>query len=141
MIKKKCTRCGETKDISQFQKRAASSDGLTASCKKCLSDYDKKRANKPHRVKARENYLKTEQGKAAHKRAVDKYRKKNNIQYSSNNILNNAIRDGKIKKPTKCSICGVENVLIHGHHEDYSKPLEVIWCCEQCHEKLHGRLK
>ncbi len=35
----------------------------------------------------------------------------------------------------RCPECGqsVEPRQLHGHHVDYSKPLEVIWLCEQCH--------
>lgn len=40
---KVCTKCGVEKDNSCFQKRQASKDGFTASCKKCLS---KERADK-----------------------------------------------------------------------------------------------
>ena len=59
---KTCTRCGKEKGLSAFQIRKASNDGLTASCKKCLSDYEKTRANLPHRVKARELYSKSKNG-------------------------------------------------------------------------------
>lgn len=37
-----------------------------------------------------------------------------------------------------CEICGsTENV--HGHHPDYSKPLEVCWLCASCHQRLHAK--
>lgn len=51
------------------------------------------------------------------------------------NAVYRALKSGKlIKKP--CIKCGqVENV--HGHHQDYLKPLEVIWLCFACHKKIH----
>lgn len=54
--------------------------------------------------------------------------------------LRKEIREGKIQRPTKCQKCGEKyngNSVINGHHEDYSKPLEVIWLCNACHKKLH----
>jgi hypothetical protein len=34
-----------------------------------------------------------------------------------------------------CQICNNE-LATQRHHEDYSKPLEVIFCCRLCHENL-----
>jgi len=48
------------------------------------------------------------------------------------NVLN-----GSIKKPEICSSCGEERRLL-GHHEDYEKPLEVVWLCHSCHKRLHN---
>ena len=45
-----------------------------------------------------------------------------------------AIKKGKLVKES-CIICGNEKV--HGHHQDYSKPLEVIWLCAKHHKALH----
>ena len=55
---------------------------------------------------------------------------------SARMLVSNALFSGKILKPDKCSICG-ETGVIQGHHEDYSKPLEVIWACTLCHAKIH----
>lgn len=44
------------------------------------------------------------------------------------------IRKGVIAKQP-CSVCG--NPESEAHHEDYSKPLEIIWFCRQCHVDLH----
>lgn len=54
-------------------------------------------------------------------------------------ILNHAVRDGKISKPNRCSSCkqSKPKSQIHGHHKDYSKPLAVVWLCARCHGKEH----
>lgn len=50
--------------------------------------------------------------------------------------LNTAVKNGGIVKSKQCSKCGSEGE-IDGHHEDYSKPLEVEWLCPLCHAKRH----
>lgn len=47
--------------------------------------------------------------------------------------LGRAISNGKIQRQP----CACGNPRSHGHHEDYSKPLDVIWLCASCHSKLH----
>ena len=37
-----------------------------------------------------------------------------------------------------CEVCGVPNA--EGHHEDYSKPLDVRWLCRTHHMQLHRRV-
>ena len=130
---KTCTRCGETKQECDFQIRKASKDGLTASCKKCLSAYDKSRANDEKRVKARLLYSKTESGKAARTKANRKFRANNPKKYLAHNMVNNAIRDGKMKREA-CEVCGRK---AHAHHDDYSFPLTVRWLCAYHHAQWH----
>lgn len=35
--------------------------------------------------------------------------------------------------------CGREPV--HAHHEDYSRPLDIVWLCAGCHHRRHYELK
>jgi hypothetical protein len=44
-----------------------------------------------------------------------------------------AVSVGKIAKRDSCSRCGVTDMPLEMHHEDYSKPLEVVWLCDACH--------
>lgn len=43
-----------------------------------------------------------------------------------------ALRAGRLIRPSTCSACG-EPGLIEAHHDDYDKPLDVIWLCTSCH--------
>lgn len=38
--------------------------------------------------------------------------------------------------PGFCEVCGAKE-NIHGHHTDYSKPLEVMWLCRKHHIEIH----
>lgn len=82
----------------------------------------------------RRNYKKKNKEKIEeyHKEYWAKYPEK----YKAHRAVNNALAQGKMKKPDTCSRCtNTEN--IQGHHEDYNKPLEVIWLCAKCHAKEH----
>lgn len=51
--------------------------------------------------------------------------------------LNKEVKEGRIKKPDKCQICLKEHPTLNGHHFNYEKPYNVIWCCPSCHSLLH----
>lgn len=44
-----------------------------------------------------------------------------------------AVKNGLVIKGL-CILCGSDNV--QGHHEDYSKPLDVVWLCDSDHKKF-----
>ena len=46
-----------------------------------------------------------------------------------------AITSGRLKR-LPCEICGAKKV--EGHHEDYSKPLDVRWLCTKHHRLAHA---
>jgi len=47
-----------------------------------------------------------------------------------------ALKTGKLQK-YPCQHCGATH-YVHAHHEDYSKPLDIIWLCPSCHLDQHG---
>ena len=48
--------------------------------------------------------------------------------------LSSALRRGDIERQP-CVVCG--NPKSDGHHDDYSKPLEVVWLCRKHHKQRH----
>ena len=60
----------------------------------------------------------------------------NFIKNKAHSAVSHALRNGSLLRPTSCSICGRE-CKPEAHHEDYSKPLDVVWVCKQCHENTH----
>ena len=148
---KNCFKCGQSKPLGDFYKHKAMRDGYLGKCKECtkadvlahrqenlekIREYDRERSMLPHRVQARKEYGKTENGKAARKRAMDNFRKNNKEKYKAHTMVKNALRNGSIQKPEICSSCGASG-RIEGHHHDYSKPLEIEWLCNSCHRDRH----
>lgn len=52
------------------------------------------------------------------------------------NAVNNAIRDGRLKREP-CEVCGE---FAEAHHLDYRKPLDVKWLCREHHNVAHGKV-
>ena len=69
-------------------------------------------------------------------RSTRQHRQKHPEKYRARTAVNNALRDGRLVKPDQCERCGTAGAL-HGHHDDYSKPLEVEWLCRSCHTTEH----
>jgi hypothetical protein len=152
---KECFKCKTVKPLTGFYKHPMMADGHLNKCKDCnkkdvrenrekkidyYRQYDKKRANIPKRVAARKEYEKTNEGKTAHKKAMEAYGKKYPYKSIAHNAVNNAVRDGKMVVPKNCESCGAIQPL-HGHHDDYSKPYEVRWICQFCHSTWHRENK
>lgn len=88
------------------------------------------------KIATAQRYRQTEAGKAnalaSQRRTLAKYPQK----FKARITLRNAVAAGKLTKGP-CEICGETDV--QGHHDDYSKPLEVRWLCRQHHCELEGR--
>jgi hypothetical protein len=69
-----------------------------------------------------------------------KWREKNPRAVRAHSLVNKALVRGKLKRPDKCQQCG-KRCKPHAHHEDYEKPLEVIWLCPPCHKIHHEEKK
>jgi hypothetical protein len=57
-----------------------------------------------------------------------------------------AVTHGKVERQTACQRCGVEDSaelagrgyrILDAHHEDYSRPLDVVYLCRSCHRRRH----
>lgn len=147
---KTCFKCLKTKPLSQFYKHPKMADGHFGKCKECTKkdvrenraariayyiEYDRLRAMNPARVAARQAYQKTKAGKRSIKKSKRKWLAHNANKRAAHVIFGNAVRDGKITK-APCEVCG-STIRIHGHHDDYTKPLEVRWLCPKHHYEVH----
>lgn len=62
----------------------------------------------------------------------------NAVKIKAHDILRNALRYGKMHRQS-CERCGAEKT--HGHHDDYTKPLDVRWFCNRCHAAFHAETR
>lgn len=114
-------------------------DGLLGKCKECTKADSTRRRNEKHaevcaydreRARRPERKAKT----LAYQVAM---RKRSPEKYAARSAVSNAVRDGKLKK-SPCVHCG--DPRAQAHHNDYSKPLDVVWVCFKCHREIeHGQ--
>lgn len=66
-------------------------------------------------------------------------RSKDKLQSTARRAVQRAVKSGKLTKPRACPVCKrrLPAKLIHGHHEDYNRPLDVRWMCQRCHAAEH----
>ena len=62
------------------------------------------------------------------------------LKLRARELLSYAVRSGKLVRPKKCQKC-LKKHYVQAHHEDYSKPLDVIWLCISCHGKVHRKIR
>ena len=135
---KTCTKCGETKQLDSFYKVISYKDKRQSWCKECHNSQirESRKANvEKFRAKDRERG-KLPHRKKSRRKASLLWRKKNSLQHKAGQAFRNYLRDKHIERPVDCSLCGTKG-KIEGHHEDYTKPLAVIWLCPKCHGTAH----
>jgi len=141
VAEKICFKCGKLKPLTDFYKHEKMSDGHVNKCKECNKKDVKKnyRENIDHYTEYEKNRFQDKDRKEYVTEQQREHRAKNPLKYKARTAVNNAIRDGRLFKQP-CQYCGSEE-KIQGHHHDYSKPLDVIWVCFQCHrQKEHNQL-
>ena len=136
---KECFKCKTVKPLEEFYKHPSMPDGHVNKCKECnkndvtanrnknierIRAYDRERAKNPERIQ-----LNLEVNRAW--RAEDKRRQ---VAHSA---VARAIRNGSLVR-VPCVRCGEQKSL--AHHEDYDKPLDVMWLCQPCHKQRHKEL-
>lgn len=142
-MSKACFKCGETKPLGAFYTHPMMADGHLNKCIDCAKAdvrssraariayyqaYDRGRNKLPYRVSDR---------KARAKAAAQPRPETDPQKRAARVAVGNAVRAGKLLRSPECQVCGVTTDT-HGHHEDYSKPLEVLWVCTACHALIHA---
>jgi len=138
-MEKKCFKCGVVKDIGSFYKHKQMKDGHLNKCIDCAKTdvRQHRRENESVREYDRRRYRENPARREASAANTKKYNAENPERYRARYLLTNAVRDKRVTKEP-CEVCGVTK-YIHGHHDDYSKPLEVRWLCAKHHHRYHAK--
>jgi hypothetical protein len=144
-----CQKCQTEKPDTEFYKssRTECKECTKARVKKRAQEnptvqvYDRERAKLPHRranaKRVQQRWLKEfgfEKTRTARANSPEAYK--------ARTAVSNALRGGKYRTPKifkgPCVVCGTTE-KITAHHDDYSRPLDVVWVCAQHHADLHPK--
>ena len=126
-------------------------DGYLGKCISCVKEYERLRLIKLNADPIwREKELARSREKAARNRAIgklpnalaikksrDAWQARNKHKRQAQKKVQNALIVGKLKRQP-CKVCG--EMKVHAHHEDYTKPLDVMWLCVKHHAERHVEL-
>lgn len=152
---KTCFKCDRELPLTEFYKHPQMGDGHLNKCKNCTKrdvsmnyrsnisyykTYERSRLDSPKRVTARKEYIaRLRKEEPERVRAYqERWASRNQYKRKAQTELGNAVRDGKVKRQS-CERCG--SLRTQGHHEDYSRPLEVMWLCPKHHGERHRELR
>jgi hypothetical protein len=136
---KECFKCKTVWPLNEFYKNSGMADGHVNKCKTCnkkdvsqnrqkniekYREYDKKRSVLPHRIELKNKINRIW-------RAEDKKRTR-----AHSRVARAIVKGLLIQSP--CERCNNPKSL--AHHEDYDKPLDVMWLCQPCHKQRHKEL-
>ena len=137
---KKCFKCKLEKPVDDFYAHPHMADGYLGKCKECTKgDVRKHRAeNDSVREYDKRRYYNDPKRREQNQQNAKRWRQENPEGYKAQCLTHSAVRSGRLKRKS-CEKCG--NDKTHAHHEDYSKPLDVIWLCARCHHRHHAGYK
>jgi hypothetical protein len=144
-----CKRCKLEKLLAEFYFNGTR--GFAHECKECTKkrvrenrlkridyyrEYDRGRNPLIHRRQQRDAYSisHVSQRRETNRRWSRKNKPKRDAEFA----VAKALKSGLLQK-LPCSICG--NEKSESHHENYEKPLDVVWLCRQHHRARHVEIQ
>ncbi len=132
---KSCFKCGEAKPLSAFYRHPMMGDGHLNKCKECT-----KNDVSQNRTKRVDYYREYDRRRGNRQTDFDRwwYQLTNPKKVRAHREVNRERKAGRLAK-APCMICGAENV--HAHHDNYARPLDVVWLCPAHHKERHKGLR
>lgn len=120
-----CKKCKKDKDLDEFYK------GRLV-CKACVSAANLARYH--------------ENGGKPTNKDIPRQRKRQKEYYHRNKHKNHAryltrkaIKNGDLVRPEMCE--RGHDGPVFAHHEDYDRPLDIMWLCRKCHTRIHRKYR
>lgn len=149
---KTCFKCNRELPRSEFYAHPQMGDGLLGKCKECtradtakreerlmsdpeLAEKERERHRRKSKKSREQGMVKRETTEEARERTKT-HRKLYPHKYKARQMVGNRIRDGKLFRQS-CMVCGKK---AQAHHDDYTKPLDVMWLCPKHHGERHVEL-
>lgn len=139
-----CTKCKQTKPLSEFHKDRSTKDNHRPDCKICSLKRIKEYSQTERGKAAHKRYYQSKKGKITRRTAQRRFRILHPEFQKAEDAVKSAIRAGKMPRPDslKCLLCGEPAKQYH-HHKSYAPEhqLNVIPVCQDCHKKVHHKEK
>lgn len=121
---KTCNICYESKSLDQFYRTILNKDGLMNLCRTCHIERQQSYKESKRLVSFKDA--------APHKKY---WLKENKLKLTAHRKVSYAVKTGELVRQP-CERCGTTKDVV-AHHEDYTKPLDVLWLCEIHHKERH----
>lgn len=122
---KTCSKCRAKKPVTEFYRSPVNRDGLSGFCKECHNQ-----SNRQNRLKKKNLLAYPEVPQS------DKFwLLENKLKKKAHHLVAYAIRKKELVRQP-CEKCGT-TIEVVAHHEDYNKPLDVMWLCKLHHRERH----
>lgn len=156
---KTCSRCKRTLPLDAFHADRERSDGRRSQCRECANAQagiygaaNRETIRVRNRIRREANPEKARTvvrtwraaNREANRNAAHVYRRANSEKHCAQVAVERAIREGKLSPARECFcfVCGTSadmGAIMHYHHVDYAKALEVVPVCSVCHGLIHRK--
>jgi hypothetical protein len=137
MNTKQCSKCKQIKPLMAFTRDRSRKAGYRSQCKECYRKYATSERGKAARHRANQRYYQTRGGKASKKRGIYGYWERHPDRLAIAVQTRAAVRRGELLPIHSCTCAACGSSAQEYHHPDYSKPLEVVPLCKDCHTLQH----
>lgn len=137
---KRCSRCGEQLPLDSFHRDRSRPDGRQRTCRSCkTAEAAERRFSDPERHAEEQRAWRRKNPEAVReiKRRSDS-RESRRAARKATALVHWHVKHGKLMRPELCSRC-MQAGPVEAHHEDYARPLDVVWLCKKCHLARHGK--